>query len=456
MNSLSASAESKSNLLVAPCDFGISYQFSSAECSIELKNSGDSPIEISDAKPKNPSDSISPASVSVPPKGVVYLKAKVNVGSNEGLSRFYFSFRTSESDKYTRGAEIKGFVYNVLDQSRPEMDFGIMDYRSREKQQVHLTSKENPNFKLVDVVSKPDFLDVEVHPESGTVSARLNSKVPLGVLPNEKIHVRIAGTEQTQVAIGLKGSIRGDVLPSADPYHFGVVRSNAPGHALIKLSGKDGKEIKIKSVSIDGFLGKAKAVKCLPPKPDCAMVEVEIGKDNRKGQIGGALNVDFVDLDKPLRVNMWGVMLSPETEVLDFDEEVKKQEAKANASSASTVNKGPDIGSLLRSVVDQQTDAPPAGNGPLIRWSANNEELVFGYIIYRSTKNEGPFFRASKDIILKRGGSGSGVSSYAWRDTGVSTDDGYWYYIESINNDGSRTVLSSPKKVLSHKGGESG
>jgi hypothetical protein len=85
------------------------------------------------------------------------------------------------------------------------------------------------------------------------------------------------------------------------------------------------------------------------------------------------------------------------------------------------------------------TAAPaPAGEEEYkntLKWTTASEVNNFGYYIYRSTSEEGPFERITEDPIPGAGTTDE-PTPYVYEDDTIDPTQGYYYYIESISMNG--------------------
>jgi hypothetical protein len=78
----------------------------------------------------------------------------------------------------------------------------------------------------------------------------------------------------------------------------------------------------------------------------------------------------------------------------------------------------------------------------VLEWSARNEEGVYGYLVYRSLRREGPYRRINADIIHARHVPAPAISSYRFVDREVETGRTYYYYLDSVSQSGLKQRLS--------------
>lgn len=76
-----------------------------------------------------------------------------------------------------------------------------------------------------------------------------------------------------------------------------------------------------------------------------------------------------------------------------------------------------------------------------IAWSTASEKDAFGYIVYRSTIKNGPF-KALHKVPIAGGGTNDELKNYAYIDHTALKQQSYFYYIELITLDNSRSRYS--------------
>lgn len=443
-----ASAKPKpSNLVVAPCEFGEAYQFSTAECMIELHNIGKNPIVLSNLSAARPTDSLSSKNLVVPAGGYAHLEARIGILAEEGISKFYFRFSTDEPGQTQRNAEVKGFVSSVLDQTSPLMDFGIVQAdKGGATQSITLGSRAIADFRITGVDEKPSYLDVSIGDDRRTIRATYKPRAPLGPRQTDYIKLSINTPEQPHAWVKLKADVHGDVLPAANPFALGLMRTSDTNEYLIRLSSRSGKDFRIGKIDVERMKAVVEVVSCAPASIGCRMLRVTVPNDQPTGQIGGILKVELPDSGETLPVFIWGMLLDPSVKVVDFDEaaqEAQNAQKESKSPSSAPLN----VSSALK-LATRDADVPaPPGTGPLIKWSATNEQLVYGYAIYRASMESGPFVRMNPESIVVRQTDGSG-SKYQWRDSSAKAGVTYWYYVGLLNRDGSKKPLSTPQKIL--------
>lgn len=82
-------------------------------------------------------------------------------------------------------------------------------------------------------------------------------------------------------------------------------------------------------------------------------------------------------------------------------------------------------------------------------WTTASEEENFGYDVYRGDAEQGPFVKLTKQPILGNGTTNE-THKYQFVDDSIDPCKEYWYYVESIDTNGSREkftpVFRAPAK----------
>ena len=81
-----------------------------------------------------------------------------------------------------------------------------------------------------------------------------------------------------------------------------------------------------------------------------------------------------------------------------------------------------------------------------IKWRTAREFRNFGYDVYRSQSKRGPFSKITAQTILGHGTTDT-IHSYQFEDRNVEPCVIYYYYIESISEDGERRRYSSVRQA---------
>lgn len=438
-----------SQLVIGYCDVGDRYQFEQVECPIELRNMGEKPITVSQGEAKFPWDSIEQRAVVVPAKGTSYIKARVNLRNDEGMTRHAFRFRTEEPGQPYRGSEVRGYVQSVLEQSRPKLDFGLVRLGDDKlpSASVGLSSRERADFRILAIESAPAWIDASIGADGRSLKAQVRENAPWGVthLGKEFVKLKINTPNQAQAWVEVEANVLGDVVPDNNPYQLGVIRTEGKHEFLIRISSRSGKEFETGRIVVDGLKAEAQAVPCVPASKDCRLIRVELADDQPYGKLEGTVDVELPGLERKLPIELVGMLLDPKTKIHKMEDLVKQ--ASERQGGMSTTSAAPDIGSAIKSTLRKE-DPPPPGNGPLLRWAVANQSPIYGYAIYRADSEDGPFIRVSKDIIEIIEDEADKTGRYQWRDNSTESGKAYWYRIGVLNRDGSKKDLTAAQKVV--------
>ena len=114
------------------------------------------------------------------------------------------------------------------------------------------------------------------------------------------------------------------------------------------------------------------------------------------------------------------------------------EQSAANAASPTAGDPtagDPTAGDHASSVGELPDADEPYRN--VIRWATASEVDNFGYDVYRSEREEGPFERITSDPITGAGTTDE-PSEYHYEDRTIDPHKRYYYYVESISMHGDR------------------
>lgn len=444
-------------LVSSSCDFGETYQYQKAECLVELVNNDAKPIRLTHIKPVEPEDKVDRSVLEIPAHSRGYLNISVRPTDELGYTKRYVEFKTSDSSNGVRYAEAKGMVLSVLDDAKLAMNFEVVDMtaRSLAAREVHLSSREIDKFKIQKIVSAPEYLDVEILPDGQTLRGTVKKSAPWGIHNSDAIKVAINTAAQQEVSIPVKADIHGEIVPDVNPYALGLMRKGGGNEFLIPLRSRSGKEFKIGSVKVSRVNAKASVADCIPAASGCRALKVNLSDTQVHSQIGGLIEVAFPEYANILSVYFWGMLVDKSTKVLDFEEEMKKQEGsvaaieKTKSALAPGLSKSNvDISKAIKAEVSKENSLPqPSGRGPLLKWSVANQALIYGFVIYRSDARNGPFVKVNEKTILVASGNDDS-STYQWRDVSATPGVEYWYTIDVIRRNGMKQQLAGPQPAV--------
>lgn len=84
-----------------------------------------------------------------------------------------------------------------------------------------------------------------------------------------------------------------------------------------------------------------------------------------------------------------------------------------------------------------EAEEPEGGYTNTLRWKTASEVDNFGFDVYRSESEDGPFERLTERPV-QGAGTSDVPSEYSWVDTAIDPRRAYYYYVESISMSGER------------------
>lgn len=446
---LLANTKKAAALTIENCEFGEAMAFGAAKCDIGFFNGGDKPIRVSDIQALNEGVSIKAGAVEVPANGKAYLEATLNVGNSVGKVSYGLRLRSSEAGHEQRSSRANGFVLTVLDESKPEVDLGIVDRMSSgtNEKEIVLSSRELSDFKITKIIEKPEWLDVKINASAKGLLLSAGPKAALG-LHDDYVKVAINSARQAQAWILVKANVRGQVIPSANPYDMGLMRYGNKNEYLIRLTERAGNDFEIGKVALDGVKGKADAVSCEPVAKGCRMIRLRVSDEQPSGTIKGKVWVDIPALGERLPINLWGLIVAKDFKIGTLGPESATNEggtASPQSAASGSMNLQDALKGSIKSA-NSETEPSPPGSGPLLKWTISNGSQIYGFQIFRSDAREGPFTLINSKVIPTKDASND-VTFYQWRDNSASSGRSYWYYIGVVRADGSKQQLSGAAEV---------
>ncbi len=109
--------------------------------------------------------------------------------------------------------------------------------------------------------------------------------------------------------------------------------------------------------------------------------------------------------------------------------------------SCATTARPPASDSEAPPTVEQSEVAPEEPLVNTIRWTTASEVENFGFDVYRSTSEDGPFERITAEPIPGAGTTDE-PQRYVYVDDTIDPTVGYYYYLESISMQGVRERFS--------------
>jgi hypothetical protein len=443
---------------VTPCDVGEVYSFHAAECNIAFANTGNNSEVVENIAPTTAGGLIYPVRLVIPAHTTKYVTAKIDTGNSVGSKVFRFRYKLND-DASAHEIKVQAFVLNVLDEVRPELDFGVVDLlsksSSREKS-IQLSTKEVEHFRINRVLEAPKWIDVHLSGDRQGIRAVVKKNAPLGILSGY-VKLGINTPRQSEAWVLVKANVHGDVVPDANPLDMGLMRFGNKNEYLIRLVSRSGRSIDIKNVSLSGFVGEVAALPCVPAESFCRMVKLSVSDQQGAGAVKGDISVEIPGVRGRVSITVWGLLFPENVKFDTFDgksegDPKKGGDGASNAAQSAKEGASPKIGEAIQKAIDESSRnelPPPAGDGPLLKWAIANGSSLYGFQIYRADKKSGPYVLLNYSPI--RAIQADDNIKYQWRDEAATPGRTYWYYIGTVDMSGQKKNLTEQHEVVATK-----
>jgi hypothetical protein len=148
---------------------------------------------------------------------------------------------------------------------------------------------------------------------------------------------------------------------------------------------------------------------------------------------------------EPLPLLCSALVIGADTEVRDLGEVSSGDTARVSSAGDSyKVSRQEGARAAATASEDGETVAEPPPTDPRkarVKWTVVDEEGIYGYIVYRSERREGPFVRVNRDLI-RSAGAGAGRHDYHFDDAEVLPGTTYYYFVDLVGTNGHRRRLT--------------
>jgi len=449
---MAATASPKSQLSVQNCELGELYSSAAATCNAILVNLGDQPIRVSDFVPMGFEGSVEPKAAQIAAHAQVSLSLKVDDANGVGDFRYGFRFHADEPRFPQRVVSAHGFMLSIFDDTKPAIDFGDVDLHEKLPQkEVTLSSQDVSEFSLVRVLAKPEWLDIQLSADHHGLTARIKPDAPWG-RHDESIKLAVAADKQKEVSVSVRANIRGDIVTDADPVDLGTLIIGEPNEHIVRLTDRTGKDLSVAGVRLDSIKGAAEAKPCKQAAKSCREIRIVVSNEQPFGAINGKLSLEFPAYKQNVDIAVHGSMLKKGMKLANEGAKPAAGTAPAAASAPAKPDEATalDLRGALHGAAREAAMAaepPPPGNGPLLKWTVAQSGSIYGFQIFRSDTQGGPF-RLLNAAPLRSTASDDKSVAYQWRDSTAVSGNTYWYRIGLIKKDGTKQSLTEPQKAL--------
>lgn len=429
-------------LTVEPGDVGPVFQFQKARSSFTIVNDADSELRGVVVKALRPNDRVITAPASVAARGNAVVEVEVDSQNDLGARGHSFTV-AYEGAKTPSVARISIYGLSVINDPQRTLDFETV--KAGESPTIaYALETDDPRLRIAAIKEAPDFVDVTINQDGRGLVVRHRDKTTWGKLAG-LLKIELDSAAQKEAWIPVHTEVRGDVMPSTTNFSLGVARIGVQNEYILQYRS-EGKPFTLDKAALEGIVGTTKIEKCVGDEKFCQQVRILIDDKQPSGQINGILRTHVAGYDRDIVVLTGGLLVSKDIKIKSLDEAL----AQASKPGAGDKKPAPSLNDALKSMsaVEKPVEAViPPGNGPLLRWSVDNEGLIYGYGIYRADSEKGEFIRQG-EIVRRSAVSKPGVTSnYAVRDTQAAAGKEYWYRIATFYSDGRREFLTPPQHV---------
>jgi len=343
------------------------------------------------------------------------------------------------------GFVVRGFADWLVSPDGLSIDFNTIKLAQPIEKVIPIDVRPGATLHLVGVEKPSAYFDVKIVRNGGALELHSRADAPWSSF-DEKLLIRTDNPLQPIVAFRLKGQARGSVVPSSDPLDFGLLREGQAAEMMLVLNDVTGKPLNIGKVVAKSRMKVFTSVNdCVPKNESCKNVKVAYPPMNLLGTTGGTLEIELPSYKQNLVVRFGAIGIGKNTQIRSLEEDFKAAQEESKS-----------ISSVLQSSVTKTTEkakAPatmstPDGTGPLLKWQVTNEYDIYGYEIYRSVAETGPYSRVNDKILERLDGDPEAGSIYQWRDSSAESGNTYWYYINIVYNKGRKQQFTSPQKIV--------
>ncbi len=422
-------------------DLGEIYQFSTTDAEVGVINNSDHAITITGIVDSTNRVTLKHP-VEIAPRHVEPVAIRVDAMNRLGLFHADGQLTTIPplTDPVIVG--VYAFVSSILEDARPVVDFGVVESGVARTEIIRPVSEQPEPLQLLKIESVGEGFSAKIVEDGKALSVTLEPNAGWGT-NFAFAKLKTNSTVQKELWVRLKANVHGAVVASVDPVDFSVIRQGSGAELAVLLEGKSGFEVE--SVRMEGAKFSY-VVEACPQRVACASLKLKLDDAQPTGEIFGKAWVKFRKGKNLLPINIRGLVLAKDQKII----EIPPMQTSSADADGSRIAKG-NLTDEIKAATSQTAPPPPIvpeGKGPLLKWSVAYEAGVYGYIIYRSDKENGRFVRINKSIVKTAGSGSSAAVDYQWRDNSAESGKTYWYRVGLVYNDGHKSEFTGPQKVV--------
>jgi hypothetical protein len=422
-------------------DVGITFPNATIDAVATLSNLSAKPVSVDRIVPRwaGTDADVGFVKATLAPSGTMDVSFKIRNRDNVGrFSHVFFVYSDGSSEPIGKIA-IRGFTDWIIDPESVSVDVELLNYKESVERTFRPKSRPGETVLLTRISGRNKWFNAEIVQGGKELQIKSIKGMPWGKF-DEQIVVDTDNMQQKKVTFHVKGEVRGAIVPNMATIDFGVIREGVPAEQTVRLEDESGKKVTIGKIEVTGALASASIVDCIPAAVSCKLLKLKLDQQSMGRAPRGVVSISFPEYGAKLPLVFGGALIGKDTVVRDLAKEVE-------ASSHSSAG----ISSALRAatIASAPLEMPePNGRGPLLKWEMANEARIFGYEIYRSDSEAGPFGRANNSILPRLSSDPAIPSIYRWRDSSAEPGKQYWYYIGVVYLNGKKETLNTPQMVI--------
>ncbi len=380
----------------------------------------------------------------VPAHASAELPLDVNVDRLLGEQVYYAEFALDSEQKAFR-IVVNLFVDSAIDGEPTSVDFGLVPAgKEAPARRVALSSRDLPDLRARTAADAGGLVDAQIVDDGKAVLLRTRQNAPWGKHEGW-VEVATTSTKQPTAWISYSFETRGRVVPETYAINAGVQKTGNVQPQMLFLRDTEGGALELGKITQSGAPVLVHETDCPVKQISCRALEMKIDDEKVKdARFSTLLSIGLPQYGQELVVRYSGMLLPHDGQVIDLNSLAGQQ--------SSDVLKKNDLTAALRSATQPSsiTMPIPEGKGPLLQWNVENEQQIYGYIIYRADVEGGQMRRINEKIIGTVSREDNIPVKFYWRDTTAKPGQTYWYQIGTVDQRDVRADLTPRvKKVYS-------
>lgn len=280
------------------------YQGDRERLHFTVRNVADHSITIDRIFPRKGGGSGSATPGTLAPGSVGKIELDLTFPEALGAGQVNFLVKTNNPDKPTEMLGVSYFVQSAFSPELRLFDFGNLHTGQRARSTLEVSTRLVPELKLEKVISKPDWLDVEIKPsasgsgQSKRVVATTTSLPPVGIVNSEVVlKSNLDRDRPLRIPVLLRAFSKYAIAPL--PLSLGGVDEGMDKHSKLRITRFGKGDVLIDSVETGSPALRAERVSC---GSGCVDLMLTFDSMKARGGLQTVLKVSFKDDTQPLLV----------------------------------------------------------------------------------------------------------------------------------------------------------